>query len=299
MDEVGTVILSPDVSAGGDVGLQQAFELFVTAAGATWGTFDLKTDRSATRRTITCGTPAGPSITVELVTGDDVAATVTLAGTEPPPQRLLDSLAGSIDRELQRQRLWAENTLLRSGIEAVSAAILLFDPSGAIVFANGPGDRLLSKQTEDELTVNWNGQGPQPLFRLVCARVAAALDDLSQGAWRARLELSDGTELASEIIPLELSKGCLNRIVLAVLREVGLPPERRIGEFANEHGLSPREQEVLELLVEGHDTVGMAERLGISPHTVRDHVKHVLRKTSSRSRSELLSAIASASTFTG
>ena len=49
-----------------------------------------------------------------------------------------------------------------------------------------------------------------------------------------------------------------------------------------------------DFLVQGYDTAGLADRLGISPHTVRDHLKNVFRKTSNRSRSELLSALAGA-----
>jgi DNA-binding CsgD family transcriptional regulator len=35
----------------------------------------------------------------------------------------------------------------------------------------------------------------------------------------------------------------------------------------------------------------MADRLGISPHTIRDHLKHLYRKTGTGSRSELLGMI--------
>lgn len=294
-----TIILPPDACAGDDLGLRQVLELFAAAVGADWATLDLRSSRSTRCRTIRCGSPVGPSVTVELAGMDGLEATLKVAGTGAPPDHLLSRLSGTLARELERLRLLAENALLRGGMEATSSAVLLFGPSGAIVYANGPGDRLLSQQTENELTVDWNGDGPVPLLQLVCDRVTSALDGTVRGPWRTRLELDDGTELAVEIVPLETTRDAFRRIVLAVLREVGLPPERRVGEFASEHGLSPREQEVLRLLVEGHDTKGMAEHLGISHHTVRDHLKHVLRKTSSRSRSELLSAIASASTFTG
>jgi DNA-binding CsgD family transcriptional regulator len=35
----------------------------------------------------------------------------------------------------------------------------------------------------------------------------------------------------------------------------------------------------------------MAEELGISPHTVRDHLKHLYRKTDTKGRNELLGLI--------
>jgi DNA-binding NarL/FixJ family response regulator len=41
---------------------------------------------------------------------------------------------------------------------------------------------------------------------------------------------------------------------------------------------TPRELEVLRLLAEGHDTATLAARLGIAPHTVEWHVRHVIEK---------------------
>lgn len=43
-------------------------------------------------------------------------------------------------------------------------------------------------------------------------------------------------------------------------------------------GLTPREREVLTLMALGLDAAGMSRRLGLSRHTVRDHVKGVLAK---------------------
>jgi DNA-binding NarL/FixJ family response regulator len=42
--------------------------------------------------------------------------------------------------------------------------------------------------------------------------------------------------------------------------------------------LSPREQDVLELLVEGHDNADIAARLFLSPSTVKNHVSRLLCK---------------------
>jgi DNA-binding CsgD family transcriptional regulator len=50
--------------------------------------------------------------------------------------------------------------------------------------------------------------------------------------------------------------------------------------------LSPREHETLTLLAAGCSTVQMAERMGISTETVRNHVKRVLKALDARSRLE-------------
>jgi DNA-binding CsgD family transcriptional regulator len=50
--------------------------------------------------------------------------------------------------------------------------------------------------------------------------------------------------------------------------------------------LTPREQGVLHALLEGGDTMALAERLQISPHTVRTHVQNLLAKLGVTSRAE-------------
>ncbi len=53
--------------------------------------------------------------------------------------------------------------------------------------------------------------------------------------------------------------------------------------------LSDREREVLGLLAAGMSTEGMAERLSLSPHTVRNHVRNILTKLGAHSKLEALS----------
>jgi len=53
-------------------------------------------------------------------------------------------------------------------------------------------------------------------------------------------------------------------------------------------GLSPREQEVLEGLVEGKANKVIANDLGISPRTVEIYRAHVMTKTGAKSLSELV-----------
>jgi two-component system nitrate/nitrite response regulator NarL len=50
--------------------------------------------------------------------------------------------------------------------------------------------------------------------------------------------------------------------------------------------LSPREQEVLELLSEGLSNRDIAERLGISRHTAKFHVNAILDKLGATTRTE-------------
>jgi DNA-binding NarL/FixJ family response regulator len=64
-----------------------------------------------------------------------------------------------------------------------------------------------------------------------------------------------------------------------------LPILRRDGQGAKPQ-LTAREQEVLELLVEGAATTTIAERLVVSPHTVRNHIQRILGKLEVHSKLE-------------
>jgi PAS domain S-box-containing protein len=103
---------------------------------------------------------------------------------------------------------------------------------------------------------------------------------------------------ASTIVPpAELRDRC--RLV-HLIREVSFPPEleRVVAERlegwspASSHDddpldvLTPRERDVLQLLTEGLDGAAIAQRLFLSPATVRNHIQHILDKLGVHSRVE-------------
>lgn len=63
------------------------------------------------------------------------------------------------------------------------------------------------------------------------------------------------------------------------------PTERR-GDAAGAPRIAPRELEVLRLVARGRSTHEIADDLGISPHTVRNHVRHFRRKLGARTKLE-------------
>lgn len=63
--------------------------------------------------------------------------------------------------------------------------------------------------------------------------------------------------------------------------------EAKLPSYAQEHGLSPRERDVLRLALEGMDNQNMASTLGIAPSTVKVHMHNVLKKCSAQNRTEL------------
>ena len=57
------------------------------------------------------------------------------------------------------------------------------------------------------------------------------------------------------------------------------------------HEFTPRQLDVLHLLLQGHPVKQIARRLGLSPHTVEDHLKTLYRKTGTNSQQELIATL--------
>lgn len=94
--------------------------------------------------------------------------------------------------------------------------------------------------------------------------------------------------VAALLIPF-MSQGRYMEELTSKPVEVGVEAlMRACEETAKEFGLSPREQEVLELLVQGYAVDNVADKLVISPHTVRAHIRHLYEKTQMHKKSELI-----------
>lgn len=62
-------------------------------------------------------------------------------------------------------------------------------------------------------------------------------------------------------------------------------------KIAQEHGLTPRETEILGLMAMGRSAVYMAEELTLSYNTVRTHIRHVYEKLNIHSKQELIDLV--------
>lgn len=64
--------------------------------------------------------------------------------------------------------------------------------------------------------------------------------------------------------------------------------EQKAQILGERHGLSKRETEVLELMLQGMDNSAMADRLCISPNTLRHHISSIYKKTGASNRVDLI-----------
>lgn len=123
--------------------------------------------------------------------------------------------------------------------------------------------------------------------------VAAALVAAEEGHFlrppRARVRLAPGTWLtfaASRVV----AEHPRDDHDIAVTITTSSPDERR-RLFVRAHGLSSRETEVVDRLVDGADTRAIAEAMFVSEHTVQDHLKSIFDKTGARNRRTLLARV--------
>ena len=68
------------------------------------------------------------------------------------------------------------------------------------------------------------------------------------------------------------------RKALSLLMKAPMPQKEDPPDKATEHILSPREMEVLKLMVDGYDYRSVAEKLFLSTHTVRKHIANIYTK---------------------
>ena len=184
---------------------------------------------------------------------------------------LLDALGAALCA-----RGYQLEALVTTAAEAVHA-VLTHDPDVAIIdvhLADGDGlaaaSEIAQRHPRTRVLLMSASTDPDILRAGIAAGAAgfARKDDSVDGIVR-RLNLVAAGEAAFD----------LGALRTAVNRPIGRSPGRQLLQR-----LSPREREVLGLLVDGRDTVDIASSLHIADSTARTHVQNVLVKVGAHSR---------------
>jgi two-component system nitrate/nitrite response regulator NarL len=197
-------------------------------------------------------------------------------------------LASAIARVLQGEPDLAVSGVSGSGADAVKAAgehrpdVVLLD--FRLPDVTGPAAARMIQARHPQVAI---------VFHSADESETALLDAVDSGATAYLTKDATADQIIEAVrrasrgevlIPVELFARAIRRQhgVLAKKKE----QERLLAEF------TPRELDVLHLLAEGLDTAVMSQRLGIAPHTVEWHVRHVIEKLQVHSK---LQAVISAS----
>jgi DNA-binding NarL/FixJ family response regulator len=122
---------------------------------------------------------------------------------------------------------------------------------------------------------------------------AALLDAIDAGATAYLTKSATAEQLVDAVrkaavgevlIPVELFAKAIARQRAEVTKDEAR--KKLLADF------TPRELEVLHLLAEGHDTETLADRLGIAPHTLEWHVRHLIEKLNVHSKLQAVVAAA-------
>jgi DNA-binding CsgD family transcriptional regulator len=128
-----------------------------------------------------------------------------------------------------------------------------------------------------------------PMWLIVAVLHAGAVASGSgDGTARARVRSRRGRWLTCHASCLRRGDGSFGDI--AVVLEPAQPAEL-VPIIVEAFDLTAREQDVVRLIVRGAGTAEVADELYLSRHTVRDHVKTILRKVGVSSRGELVAKL--------
>jgi DNA-binding NarL/FixJ family response regulator len=127
------------------------------------------------------------------------------------------------------------------------------------------------------------GSGPQVMMLTVYEDESRIFESLTAGATGYVLKTTPPDELLNQIAVLHHGGSPMSSSIARRVVEVFHRAPRAADPAAD---LTPREREILDLLVDGYRYKEIGQRLTISLDTVRTHIRHIYEKMQVRSRSE-------------
>jgi len=157
--------------------------------------------------------------------------------------------------------------------------MLVFDGAGTLLSCNDDAARWL-EALPDEL----HGGSPMPVpVYTVVSHARAVAGGRERGRARLRLLTKSGQWM---LMHASVMSGGMVAVVIEAAQAVEIAPI-----IVEAYELSPREQQITQLIARGYNTTQMAQELTLSAHTVRDYVKTVLEKVGVTSRGELVAKL--------
>jgi PAS domain S-box-containing protein len=168
---------------------------------------------------------------------------------------------------------------LPMALEEINVPSYVIDSTGRIVWLNAAARAVVGDVTGRLFTSVVDPHDVQQAR----AQFARDLQTDEPGEFALDVVGRDGRKIQAEIssVPLRSSRHALGVFGIARIRSEG--PER---PARLDGRLTPRQHEILVLLADGASTDQIAEMLHLSRETVRNHVRHILRRLGVSSRLE-------------
>jgi DNA-binding CsgD family transcriptional regulator len=195
------------------------------------------------------------------------------------------------ERDLLAATAPAVAGLLRAGVTTPGRTVT-GGPALVILDRAGEIDSI-TPEAREWLAELANGSGtgmtpvPEPVYA-VAGRARAARTTVAPEPACAQVRTGAGGWLHLHATRLETAGSA--RDLVAVVITPARPPDL-VPLLALGYRLTQREQQVLQFLARGMTTTEITAGLGISAHTVRDHIKALFGKVGVRSRAELVARI--------
>jgi DNA-binding NarL/FixJ family response regulator len=165
----------------------------------------------------------------------------------------------------------------------------VFDQEGALESYNDQAEAWLGELPATDIHGRDGCGVPVPTaIRSVVALAHAIAGGVDRGVARARLQDRRGRWLVVHGFPLRGPAPAAGRtaVVIEPAKTAEVAPI-----IVEAYDLGPREQQITRLIARGLGTAEIAQRLVLSPHTVRDYVKRVFEKVGVASRGELVARL--------
>lgn len=180
---------------------------------------------------------------------------------------------------------------LRQGTDPAGAALLALTDSGKVAYCNPMASDMLARGVQLSLSA-------RGILQAQDARLQFCLDGARRYRQPSRVRVRNrASELFADVIPMDdqlkadLNRGPLgNALACSTILILSRPEVREVsaGDLAGLLGLTQAEAKISLLLADGLTAEEIADRRGVSLHTVRNQIKSALAKTGARRQVELV-----------
>jgi DNA-binding CsgD family transcriptional regulator len=178
-----------------------------------------------------------------------------------------------------------------------SPGILIIDRNGQLRYSNQEVLVLLPNLLETDREGNPQANIPAEILRICTVAkgtTAADENDLPQDITTDCSLMVGGKEQVFSLRAFTVGGIGSNRedgYIMVLIERVVEKHTYNFEKVQNDHHLSAREMDVIKSLAQGLSNKAIAEKLYISEHTVKDHLKNIMAKMQVSSRNEILVAL--------